>query len=218
MKTVSLVVPTMPRKSNGLNYLRQSLARSELNFPSCDKKFFFVEKRFEENVLAVAKQNNFDFECIYRDESDELYKLLSGINKNSYQYWRKHLCLDFCYSMSMALERCDSQYIVWLEDDTVVTNDFEESFGLVTEEMKAVNFYHKIGFCCQMFEREFLKELIEFIKEDKNQSPLDYKLREINEKRYKSVKKCAYHIGRVSSRKDTKIIRPNEMSKLKQIK
>ena len=134
------------------------LLKSKLNFESCDKKD-------QETVFSF--KNSDGFECLYRNETDQLYKKLGQLKEKTYKYWEVHLVLDFIYSMSLALDACTSEYLLWLDDDTVVTDNFQSSFEKVKNNMNTIDFYHGTGFCCQLFTRSFLVKFINTAKEMK---------------------------------------------------
>lgn len=137
---------------------------------------------------------------IYRNENNDLFKSLNIFNNNSYKYWRSHLCLDFVYSMEKVLKMTNSTHIMWLEDDTILTKDFEDVF--LTENSDITNYSH-LGFCCLVFERSVLIKFLEFIKLNYLKDiPLDWMLDKLGLTWKKSKVKCAFHIGKISSRKD----------------
>lgn len=196
----------MKRKRTNYDYFRKTIENSCFGFKGCDKRFIFVSDEDKPNIEKIVSKSKTRFEYIKRNEKDKIYKPLIKFKQNSYDYWRSHLCLDFVYSMSVALKRCKSDYIMWLEDDVILTNKVEICLQLANSKM--VNFHHGNGFCCMAFDRHFLRKLIEFIKANcMKDMPLDYMPHMIGVERPKSIVKCAYNHGIISSRRDSLVKR-----------
>jgi len=203
MKNITIVVPTMKRDKSAFDYLSTMMDHSHFDMDFCDHKFIFSYQNEKDEVLQYTDKHNFEF--IYRDETNELYKPLSKFDKGSYEYWRSHLCIDFIYSMNSAMEKSTSDYFMWLEDDTILTPEFATIFQ---NDIHDISNYANIGFCCIVFQKNVLRKFIDFIKINYLEDiPLDLMLQHIPSMNEFHPKKCAYHIGVISSRDDSLITR-----------
>lgn len=205
MKTLTILIPTEKRELNDFEYFSQCINNSHLCINA--DIYIFMNEKYIDEINDICK--NINKRYIYRSEEDELYKSLNIWKNDSYNYWRSHLCLDFVYSMEKVIQMTNSTHYMWLEDDTILTKNFENIFQ--NEDAEVTNYYHGGGcggFCCMVFEKNFLITFIEFIKSNYMEDiPLDYMLEKMNKRYVYSKIKCGYHIGKISTRKDNKIIR-----------
>jgi len=159
-----------------------------------------IDESEQQQINNIIKQ--YSFTIINRNETDHYYQNLNAnYSKDSYNYWRSHLCLDFAYSMNKCLEMTDTPLIMWLEDDTIM------DINLFTELSKMDNItcltaYNNggAGFPCMIFLRDFLIQLIQLIYDNyMDDIPLDYYLTKFNLSCEGFTKNYAHHIGRMKS-------------------
>jgi len=201
----------MSRKNNNFDYLLTSLESNNdfFLYKGIVNKLLFIDSNDYEMIRSNADKYNFN--TIFRNENSKYYQNLnSTYSKDSYDYWRSHLCLDFAYSMNKCLEMTDTPLIMWLEDDTIMDiNLFTELYKM--NNITCLTAYNNggAGFPCMIFHRDFLIQLIQLIYDNyMDDIPLDYYLTKFNLPCERLTKNYAHHIGKISSRVDSTIIRP----------
>ena len=115
--TLCIVVPTMSRKINGLAYFKQTLFLNRPIFNTY-KTCIYIN----ETDLAILQSDLEGLTIIPRVNHDEK---LTMFTKDTYPYWRSHLCVDFIYCMTKAVElypECTA--FMWLEDDVLLHPGF----------------------------------------------------------------------------------------------
>lgn len=205
----TVVVPTMKRKQTNFDYLENSLKKNKFILQNnlVKNRYIFVYKGEENMISDIIK--DYKFSTIYRNEEDDYYRKINNtFSKDTYNYWRSHLCLDFAYSMNQVLDRADTKYIMWLEDDVIVDETIFNEILLI-KNISAVSGYSILpGFPCMVFERTYLMKLIKKIYENYIEDiPLDYYIKNFGLDFNILKKKYAFHIGKISSRTDETIIR-----------
>jgi hypothetical protein len=205
----------MKRQRNGYSYLRQSInynSRILSRDNIFSRRFIYFDKKDSVEIFLITKGMNFNF--FHRPSHDGL----ANFDRGSYAFWRAHLCLDFCYSMNQAMTESPSSYIMWLEDDTLLSpqfpNEMARLFG-VRKQFHIASLYHTEEFAgcaaCLIFERQALVEYINLVagKYEEDIS-LDYFYKYLNYKIIPFYRKSAFHIGKYSSRIDSNITRPEQ--------
>lgn len=216
---ISLVIPTMKRPRNGYTYLCESLNFNKKLLDRSDvfsDRFLYFSESDSDELADIIP--DLGFQHIYRPNHDAL----SGLDENGYEYWRQHLCLDFTYSMKAAMARSQAPYFMWLEDDTLLTSDLPSEllrFFVTHGELHIASPYHtgEYDHCaaCLIFERCYLKAFVDSVEERFAEDiPLDLFCHCQDRDVVPFHKKCAYHIGRYSSRKDEPILRCEEFPTL----
>ena len=89
---LTIVIPTMERKRNGYTYIIDTLENNKEILSNYNVYLYKDDK----NITAFD-----NYHTIKRVSHDDI---LSIFEKDSYSYWRSHLCLDFMYSMKKATE------------------------------------------------------------------------------------------------------------------
>ncbi len=212
---VTVVLPTMKRTSNGYSYLRQSIAHNKklLNTsPLISNRFVYFSKEDLSEISRISGLRK--FEHILRPTHERL----KGVDRTSYAYWRMHLCLDFAASMQHAMSASPSKYFMWLEDDTLLTANFElELIQLIATNKKLhmASAYHTDAFggcaACLILERQSLIEYVDLIEQRYLEDiPLDHFYEYHSRKISPFRNKAALHIGKHSSRSDSVCIREEE--------
>lgn len=215
---VGVVIPTI-RRQNDFQYLKQSLANhaTQLSDPhTFSGRFLFLDKADEGDLQAPIKEH--ELVPIYRKSHPEL----QGLAKNSYDYWRAHLCLDFVDCMNCVLRRSTAPFIIWLEDDTYLSPGFNRELRRFLAAQANFNIasanhtekYHG-GFACMIFQRTALEEFVSLVNEHHQEDiPLDWMYKFLGYEIKPFTQKCAFHRGRISSRKDRTMERIVEYEKL----
>lgn len=201
-----VVIPTM-RRRNGFKYLEDSLANNapQLSDPKIfTDKFLLFDETDEPGLSALIRTH--DLQVLHRKRHPEL----EGLDARSYDYWRIHLCLDFAYSMTRAQNESNSDYFVWLEDDTFLSPKFGHELHCYLanhRDFKVVSANHteayRGGFACMIFERAALTEYVSLVKERCQENiPLDWMYQYLDYKIQVFPKKRAFHRGQFSSQVD----------------
>jgi hypothetical protein len=212
---ITVIIPTLKRQYNGYAYLEDSLRHNAKTLGHkkifADKFLYFSECDFDEVSQIAAHQ---EFQFVYRP----VHRELANIDNGSYDFWRMHLCLDFCHSMKQVMSCSPSSYFMWLEDDTLLSDDFAaelKRFFKANTEIHMASPYHtmKYGGCaaCLLFERQALVEYISHVEKWCAQSiPLDYFYKFHSREILPFRRKIAFHAGKHSSRPDGDVLRAEE--------
>ncbi len=206
---IAIVIPTMRRKNN-YEYLINSLEKNKHIFKNIKNVFMYCDIKDPE-VKAIANKYNLKM----------FQKKIHTNNKftDKYSFWRTNLCLDFVESITNAFNACTSSYIMWLEDDTVlsprtidVLMSFENNFDFTSLYTKGM--YNGNGACCIVINRNSWNKIKNLILQDCfNDIPLDWILAKgLRTKllKYKIFEKTAFHTGVDSSNNSAKRI--NELA------
>lgn len=157
--------------------------------------------------MISSNVDKYNFNILFRNEDNEYYQNLNAKrSKDSYDYWRSHLCLDFAYSMTKCLEMTNTPLIMWLEDDTIVDIEMFNELDKL-QNITAVSAYKYCGFPCIIFERNYLSKYIELIyKHYMEDIPLDWYIHRFNLNSINFNSKYAHHIGEVSTRNVIRVV------------
>ena len=211
--TSTLVIPTMRRKETNFDYFKNIIENGHYEF--FDKIYIYLsepdEKDIEEVKSIISNKKNFQIIIRHKDYNKKYYdKILENFKKDSYSYWRSHLCLDFVSSTSFVSKLTNSDYIIWLEDDTIIGRNFQQEFNKLPQGTQFINFWSGGGTCCRGFLKSELPKFNNFILNNYlDDIPLDWMI--VRGKfRFKKTKQVVYHIGVISSRNDTTVERINE--------
>lgn len=152
MEDLCIVIPTMSRKKNGLEYVKETLAANTPILNSCNMCIYVNQADYD---LLRGELAEILHTVIPRTEDDSA---LEYLRNDKYAYWRSHLCMDFFYSMEQAANRFPScNYFMWLEDDVLLHPNFKEEWA------KRGNFvwtYNGHGATCLIFERSHLLSVV----------------------------------------------------------
>ena len=207
--SICFVVPTMSRKYNGLDYFKTSLLKNKLIFNNNNLCIFINEKDLNKLKTELTDIN---YSVISRIEHTEL----NIFKKDSYSYWRSHLCADFMYCLSQAMKikpKCD--YYVWLEDDVLLHPNFDKIWTTRNNNFLWTANGH--GATCLIFSKKVLNEIVipSIKKYYLKDIPLDFMFKHFGNSTELS-QKIAFHIGVTSSRED-QIIRVNDWNQYNEI-
>jgi len=195
---ICLVIPTMQRAYNGFEYIQHTL---KANQPFMHVFRTFIYAHPEDMDMLPHK-----YPCIPRVSHQQTI-CDYGIKPDSYAYWRTHLCMDFVYAMTRAMELdSSSEYFAWIEDDVLFRPNCIEVLQKTIINPLFTWCTGGVGATFLLFKRhtlvEFCKSISQHWFEDK---PLDWMFDLIPTKN--SYINITGHIGRVSSRTDTVITR-----------
>ena len=202
--SVCFVIPVMPRKINGFDYFKYTLEKNKSIFNS--NNLCILINNDDKDILNPYL-SDVNFKQIERVVHEEL----NIFQKETYEYWRSHLCADFKYCMSKATEIYPNcEYFVWLEDDVLIHPNFNNIFLNKPESFTWAQ--GGIGATCNIFSKEELTNIvIPKVQENYlNDIPLDW-MYDFFSNRTNLSTKIAFHIGEISSRKDNQINRTNEI-------
>jgi hypothetical protein len=167
---IAIVIPTMRRK-NKYEYLLKALEHNKHIFKNIKNVFIYCDVK-DEDIKIIANKYNLKM----------IPKKIHTNNKftDKYSFWRTNLCLDFVESITNVFDKCNSTYIMWLEDDTVLSPktinnlmSFENNFDFTSLYTKGN--YNGSGTCCIVINRNSwnkIKNLI--LQECFKDMPLDW--------------------------------------------
>jgi hypothetical protein len=100
-------------RSNGLTYVRETLIRNAPIFKNCSLCIYVNETDLAE---LQPELDGLTYTVIPRTTDDSALHML----KNG-RYWEAHICMDFMYSMTVAIGlHIGCKYFMWLEDDVLL--------------------------------------------------------------------------------------------------
>jgi hypothetical protein len=152
MEDLCIVIPTMSRKTTGLEYVKETLAANTPILNSCNTCIYVNQTDYEmlKGYLAEIFHT-----VIPRTEDDSA---LEHLRNDKYAYWRSHLCMDFFYSMEQATHRFPNcKYFMWLEDDVFLHPNFEEVWA---NKGNFVWTHNGHGATCMIFEKTNLLSIV----------------------------------------------------------
>ena len=197
--SLSILIPTLPRKANSFDYVLNSLEYNKRLFDRpevldvflyCDSQYLKVfEKYFNENA-----------------KFKHIQKVIHHKNKHpieSYEFWRTNLCLDFMYLINKSSRLTSANHLMWMEDDVFVKDSIVDE---ILKNKKSYILRSGLGSTCVVIKRKYKIKLLDRmnrfnVHED---VPLDSMLDKINA-RY--LNKYSYHQGEISSRTDNHVER-----------
>lgn len=193
--SLCIIIPTMSRPSNGLDYMKETLSK---------------------NNTILKKYTT----CVYINETDktELEPLIEGYtiiprvnhddklpikDKSQYEYWRTHLCADFMYCLSEAASlHPECEHFMWLEDDVLLHPRFDQIWD-ARKGFKWTSSGH--GATCVVSTKEYLvKGILPTIEKHwlaPEALPLDWMYRHLAPKTHLR-ETVAFHIGIQSTREN----------------
>lgn len=210
---ICLVIPTMKRRDTSFDYIRKTF---ECNIPVYKAVpnvfasiYVYAHHEDESELKTYMNGNESLFKFIER--ADHSSALLGRFEKDTYAYWRTHLCMDFVSSMSAAMENdTESKYFMWLEDDTKFIE--QTPTVLATYISRYPDFKWTcgggIGGTCILFERSVLTQCLSIIRGKwYDDIPLDWMYRYFPKSECPPLALITKHLGTISSRTDSVIIR-----------
>ena len=210
--SLAVVVPTIRRKHNNFKYLDDTLSsvKNISNNNNIDVQLFVYCDH--DDIPDVPSMKYVDT-ILYREDAELPFE------KASYDWWRSKLCFDFIKSMSMAMKHKKFDWIMRLEDDTVL--DSEYLHPIINAKPGIYSLYHSperpfdyAGYCSIVFSRKILSTFLKIVKQNYLKDiPLD--LMTDNEHKLtidNFPKKYAYHKGEISSREDSIVERKLDVS------
>lgn len=199
--SLSIVIPTLPRKNSGFDYILHTLEKNKDFFQCqsiknifiyCDNKYLSTFNKYihEYNIIHIPR----------------IKHLNNPFKEGSYDYWMVNLSLDFCYSIKEASKLTDSTHIMWLEDDTIIDKVIMKE---LYQKKEIPLLRNGLGTTCIIIRSDNINQIIDFIMIDIFKIPLDWNLGTKSGIVIMDTK-ASYHIGKISSRVDKKMIRTVE--------
>ena len=106
MDDLCIVIPTMSRKKNGLEYVKETLAANTPILNSCNTCIYV---------------NQADYDLLRGDLAEIFHTVIPRTEDDSVLQWRSYLCME---QATHRFPKC--KYFMWLEDDVVLHPNFEE--------------------------------------------------------------------------------------------
>lgn len=219
--SICLVIPTMKRTHTGFEYISTTLSTNASLYrdPTIFRTVCIYAHKEDEETLCtyIKKANNNDlvdskYTFIERVSHDDILLNDFKFSKDSYPYWRTHLCMDFVCSMTKAMDDVDttSEYFMWLEDDTRLISETGKalaSFLSATGESFEWTPHCGIGATCLLFKRDTLVECCKLIRAHWHEDiPMDWMYRFFPKPSTtgdgRTITKIGRHLGEISSRAD----------------
>lgn len=195
--SLAIVIPTLPRKDTGFHYVMETLQANNAIFKNhaIIDKFIYCDDQHK-NKFTDCFENGFS-------HMPKITHIENNHPPDGYEFWRLNLCLDFLYSLQKAASQTLATHVAWLEDDSILEPDFIDIF---LKNKNANLLIAKIGATCVIIRKDYMKTFIRNIHENKylDSTPLDWILEKFNPK----LLPITRHIGQISSRTDSLIMRP----------
>lgn len=199
--SLSIVIPTLPRKDSGFDYILHTLEENKDFFQSeyiqnifiyCDDKYLSTFTKYinEYNIIHIPKIKHIN----------------NPFKEGTYDYWMVNLSFDFCYAIKEASKLTNATQIMWLEDDTIIDKIIIQEL----EKKKNIPLLRNgLGTTCIVVKSTHINKIIDFIMIDILKLPLDWNLGSKSGIVVMDTK-ASYHIGEISSRVDRRMIRTVE--------
>jgi hypothetical protein len=210
----------MRRRETSFQYIRESLLQNASIFSTIEPMVFssiyiYAHKSDETELKSFYDVNNQvspDIKFIERVDHTHAFEGRVGFEKDSYNYWRTHLCMDFVSAMSAAMEKVpaeETNYFMWLEDDTVFTHNTPTILKeYITKNSEFKWMRCGVGATCLLFDRDTLTSVLEIVRSKwYNDIPIDLMYHLFPKSTCPSLPYITKHLGRISSRTDSRVLR-----------